>query len=63
MDERAELADAVVQGIVRARWALDGGDAAAAEAALGEALAAARRLLTDLTGSDVPPGALRREGR
>ena len=61
MDDRAELADTVVQGIVRARWALDGGDAAAADAALTDALADARRLLTALVGTAEPgPGDLRR---
>ena len=62
MDERAELADTVVQSIVRARWSLDAGDSAAADAALDDALADARRLLTLLAGgSDLPPGSLRRD--
>lgn len=60
MDDRAELADTVVQGIVRARWALDGGDGAAADAALSAALADARRLLTTLTGDELSPGDVRR---
>lgn len=61
MDERADLADTVVQGIVRARWALDGGDAGAAESALGDALADAQRLLTMLVGTaEAGPGDLRR---
>jgi hypothetical protein len=61
MDERADLADTVVQGIVRARWALDGGDPGAAESALADALGDARRLLTMLVGTPEPgPGDLRR---
>jgi hypothetical protein len=62
MDDRAELADTVVQGIVRARWALDGGDLEAVEAALADALADARRLLTALTGQELSAGDLRRKG-
>ena len=62
MDDRAELADTVVQGIVKARWSLDGGDTDAADAALSGALADARRLLTLLAGGqDIQPGELRRE--
>lgn len=61
MDDRAQLADTVVQDVVRARWALDGGDVAAADQALADALGNARRLLTVLTGGDLAPGELRRE--
>jgi hypothetical protein len=62
MDDRAELADTVVQGIVKARWALDGGDTDAADSALAGALADARRLLTVLAGGgDIQPGELKRD--
>lgn len=63
MDERAELADSVVQRIVTARWLLDEGDTTGADTALAEALAEARRLLTELAGGgDLQPGELRRRG-
>lgn len=60
MDERAELADSVVQGIVRARWALDGGDADLAGDSLAAAFSDATRLLTLLAGDELGPGDVRR---
>jgi hypothetical protein len=47
-----EIQDNVVQGLIAARYALDRGDARAADAAVETAVGSARRVITEL----LPPG-------
>ncbi|MHB8584793.1 MAG: hypothetical protein ACYDDF_03010 [Thermoplasmatota archaeon] len=57
-----EIHDSVVQGLVRAKMALDMDQTAESDAALEETLGKARGIITDLLGRDeIKPGALRRE--
>ncbi len=50
-----EIQDNVVQGLIAARYALDRGDARAADAAVETAVASARHVITEL----LPPGRIR----
>jgi PAS domain S-box-containing protein len=60
--QATELNDTVVQALVLAKYAVDRGDLAAAERAVGAALGQARQMINDLIGEEpVQAGQLRRE--